>query len=94
MDHLTSPKLEPGVHCLNLRHKGMYVHGGVPIRTSSQFYDQLRLDRLLVRRNAASGFGPDGVPVARTSARRARLLQALNLQRRNSRSAKNEETED
>jgi hypothetical protein len=25
MDHLTSPKLTPGVHCLSLRHKGMYV---------------------------------------------------------------------
>ena len=25
MEHLTSPKLTPGVHCLSLRHKGMYV---------------------------------------------------------------------
>jgi hypothetical protein len=25
MEHLTSPKLAVGVHCLNLRHKGMYV---------------------------------------------------------------------
>ena len=28
MDHLTSPKLQHGVHCLNIRHKGMFVTSG------------------------------------------------------------------
>ena len=39
MDHLTSPKLTPGVHCLNLRHKGMYVTSG-PDADEFTFYDK------------------------------------------------------
>ena len=39
MDHLTSPKLTPGVHCLNLRHKGMYVTSG-PDPDEFRFYDK------------------------------------------------------
>ena len=39
MDHLTSPKLTPGVHCLNLRHKGMFVTSG-PDPDEFTFYDK------------------------------------------------------
>ena len=38
MDHLTSPKLTPGVHCVKLRHKGMYVTAGAYPEELS-FYD-------------------------------------------------------
>jgi len=37
MDQLTSPKLTHGVHCLSLRHKGMYVMS-VPDPDESKFY--------------------------------------------------------
>ena len=36
MDHLTSPKLTHGVHCLNIRHKGMFASPPAPIPTSSR----------------------------------------------------------
>ena len=39
MDHLTSPKLSPGVHCLNIRHKGMFVTSG-PDPDEFTFYDK------------------------------------------------------
>ena len=39
MDHLTSPKLTPGVHCLNLRHKGMFVTSG-PDPDEFTFYER------------------------------------------------------
>jgi hypothetical protein len=39
MDHLISPKLMPGVHCLSLRHKGMYVTA-VPYPEEANFYDK------------------------------------------------------
>ena len=77
MEHLTSPKITIGVHCLVLRHKGMYVMS-VPDPDESQFYDtRLRLDGLLVRRDAdrlrpGRPAGPARrLPVA------ARLLPAL-----------------
>ena len=38
MYHLTSPKLTPGVHCLSLRHKGMYVTAA-PDPDEFTFYD-------------------------------------------------------
>ena len=41
MDHLTSPKLTPGVHCLNIRHKGMFVTSG-PDPDEFKFYDSYR----------------------------------------------------
>jgi hypothetical protein len=39
MDHLTSPKLQHGVHCLNIRHKGMFVTSG-PDPDEFAFYDK------------------------------------------------------
>ncbi len=62
MDHLISPKLEPGVHCLSLRHKGMYVTA-VPYPEEANFYDKYEGTCVLVRRRRRSGFGPDGHPV-------------------------------
>ena len=51
MEHLISPKLTLGVHCLILRHKGMYVMS-VPYPDESKFYDTVvRIDGLLVRRD-------------------------------------------
>ena len=49
---LTSPKLTAGVHCLNLRHKGMFVTSG-PDPDEFTFYDKYDVDRVLVRRDAA-----------------------------------------
>ena len=68
MEHLTSPKLTIGVHCLSLRHKGMYVMS-VPDPDESKFYDTGNGHRLRSRRaTRPSRFlsGPE------------RLLQALN----------------
>ena len=67
MDHLTSPKLTPGVHCLNLRHKGMYVTSG-PGSRRVHVLRQVRRHGVLVRarRDAAS---------ARTAARSTRRVR-------------------
>ena len=51
MEHLTSPKLTPGVHCLSLRHKGMYVTA-VPDPDEENFYDKYDGTWVLVRRDA------------------------------------------
>jgi hypothetical protein len=61
MDHLTSPKLAPGVHCLSLRHKGMYVMAAEDPDELS-FYDTYDSTWYWCA-ETATGFGPDGVPV-------------------------------
>ena len=60
MDHLTSPKLTPGVHCLNLRHKGMYVMS-VPYADESTFYDKYDQTAYWCALTQ-TGFGPDREP--------------------------------
>ena len=61
MDHLTSPKLTPGVHCVKLRHKGMYVTAGAYPEELSIYdaYDATAYWCVETQR----GFGPDGRPV-------------------------------
>ena len=60
MDHLTSPKLTPGVHCLNLRHKGMYVTSA-PDPDEFAFYD--RYDATAYWCTCTQkALGPDGRP--------------------------------
>ena len=61
MDHLTSPKLTAGVHCLNLRHKGMYVMSA-PDPDQFTFFDPYDAAAYWCV-ETASGFGPDGKPV-------------------------------
>ena len=62
MDHqLTSPKLTHGVHCLNLRHKGMYVTS-TPDPDQGKFFDAYDAAAYWCV-ETASGFGPDGEPV-------------------------------
>jgi hypothetical protein len=61
MDHLTSPKLTPGVHCLSLRHKGMYVTSS-PDPEEFKFYDKYDCTWYWCG-ETQTGFGPDGHPV-------------------------------
>src|SRR5213592_4713263 len=61
MEHLTSPKVIVGVHCLNLRHKGMYVLS-TPYPEESQFYDPYDAAAYWCVKTQR-GFGPDGRPV-------------------------------
>jgi hypothetical protein len=61
MDHLISPKLQPGVHCLSLRHKGMYV-SAVPYPEEAGFYDKYEGTWYWCS-ETQTGFGPDGHPV-------------------------------
>jgi hypothetical protein len=61
MDHLRSPKLDPGVHCLNIRHKGMYVMSA-PDPDEFKFYDKYDNTAYWCCQTA-TGFGPDGHPV-------------------------------
>ena len=61
MDHLTSPKLTPGVHCLNIRHKGMFVTSG-PDPDEFTFYDRYDSTAYWCA-ETQRGFGPDGAPV-------------------------------
>ena len=63
MDHLTSPKLTPGVHCLSLRHKGMYV-SAVPDPDESKFYDTSYESTAYWCGETQAGFGPDGQAVS------------------------------
>jgi hypothetical protein len=58
MDHLVSPKLQPGVHCSSLRHKGMYVMSG-PDPGEHAFYDQYDSTAYWCG-ETSRGFGPDG----------------------------------
>ena len=78
MDHLTSPKLTPGVHCLNLRHKGIAVTSG-PDAGRVHVLRQVRLDGVLVRGNAARIRARRRSGQARLLLGRARLLQALTV---------------
>jgi hypothetical protein len=61
MDHLISPKLQPGVHCLRLRHKGMFVTA-VPYPEEESFYDKYEGTAYWCAETQV-GFGPDGHPV-------------------------------
>jgi len=61
MEHLTSPKLTRGVHCLSLRHKGMYVTAG-PDPGELSFYDKYDSTAYWCE-ETSRGFGPDGAPV-------------------------------
>jgi hypothetical protein len=61
MHHLTSPKLTPGVHCLNLRHKGMYVMS-IPDPEEFLYYDKYEGTSYWCA-ETADGCGPDGQPV-------------------------------
>jgi len=61
MDHLTSSKLTSGVHCLNIRHKGMYVTSG-PYPEELNFYDPYDATAYWCVETQRA-FGPDGNPV-------------------------------
>ena len=61
MSDLTTAKLTRGVHCMNLRHKGMYVMS-VPDPDASRFYDPYDAAAYWCV-ETLSGFGPDGKPV-------------------------------
>jgi hypothetical protein len=61
MEHLTSSKIIAAVHCLNLRHKGMYVLS-TPYPEESQFYDPVDTTAYWCVKTQR-GFGPDGLPV-------------------------------
>ena len=64
------------MHCLNLRHKGMFVTSG-PDPDEFTFYDKYDGTAYWCV-ETQRGFGPDGKPGAsRLLLRRARLLQAL-----------------
>lgn len=61
MHDLTSPKVTSGVHCLHLRHKGMYVTG-VADADEFRFYDPYDAAAYWCTQTARA-FGPDGQPV-------------------------------
>ena len=61
MDDLTSSKVIRGVHCLQLRHKGMYVTSG-PDPDEFRFYDKYDSTAYWCV-ETSRGFGPDGQPV-------------------------------
>ena len=61
MHDLKSSKVLAGVHCLNLRHKGMYVTA-VPYPEESNFYDKYDGTWYWCAETQI-GFGPDGKPV-------------------------------
>ena len=61
MEHLVSPKLTRGVHCLTLRHKGMYVMA-LPDPDESKFYDTSFDSTAYWCGETQTGFGPDGRP--------------------------------
>jgi hypothetical protein len=60
MDRQTT-KITFGVHCLSIRHKGMYT-GEVPDPESGKFYDPYDAAAYWCA-VTATGFGPDGQPV-------------------------------
>ena len=76
MEHLTSPKLTPGVHCLSLRHKGMYV--AVPDPDEKHFYDNYDGTWYWCA-ETQTGFGPDSF--------RFRVVRSVRLQPDSRRSA-------
>ena len=61
MEHLTSPKLTPGVHCLSLRHKGMYV--SYEPDPDPDVYNELFNSGSYWCGQTQTSFGPDGQPV-------------------------------
>lgn len=61
MEHLTSPKIIVGTHCLKLRTKGMYVQSLVDPDESS-FYDKVESSAYWCV-STQTAFGPDGEPV-------------------------------
>ena len=61
MEHLVSPKLTLGVHCLILRHKGMYVMAA-PDPDESKFYDTSAESTAYWCAETQTGIGPDGLP--------------------------------
>ena len=61
MFDLTSPKVTPGVHCANIRHKGMFVLS-VSDPDEGKFYDAYDTGAYWCA-ETATGFGPDGQPV-------------------------------
>src|SRR6266576_724868 len=60
MHDLTSSKVIHGVHCLNLRHKGMYTTSA-PDPDALKFYDAYDAAAYWCV-ETASAFGPDGKP--------------------------------
>lgn len=58
MHNLRSPNLIPGTHCLNIRHKGMYVTAG-PDPDEFKFYDTYEAAAYWCAETQC-GFGPDG----------------------------------
>ena len=65
MEHLTSPKITLGVHCLILRHKGMLQSdvGALPGRMDLTSTIRTTTRRRTGAGQTQSGFGPDGQPV-------------------------------
>lgn len=61
MEALTSPKVVPGLHCLKLRTKGMYLHPVVD-PDEATFYDKYDSTAYWCALTQ-TGFGPDGQPV-------------------------------
>ena len=61
MEHLVSPKLTIGVHCLILRHKGMYVMA-VPDPLEAACYDTAASSTAYWCAETQTGIGPDGIP--------------------------------
>jgi hypothetical protein len=61
MHDLASHKVQFGVHCLHLRHKGMYVMS-VQDPDEGKFYDPYDSAAYWCIQTL-SGFGPDGHPV-------------------------------
>ena len=58
---LHSTKVSFGVHCQNIRHKGMYT-GESPNPGEGQFFDAYDANSYWCA-ETLSGFGPDGHPV-------------------------------
>ena len=56
-----STKIKIGVHCLNIRHKGMYT-GELPNPGEEKFYDPYDAAAYWCSKTL-TGFGPDGHPV-------------------------------
>ena len=70
MEASDSPKITVGVHCLSLRHKGMYITS-VSDPDEATFYDSYDQTAYWCV-ETQTGFGPDGEPCGRMSARRSR----------------------
>ena len=71
MEHLISPKLTPGVHCLSLRHKGMYV-SAQPDPEEAACYDTSYESTAYWCSETLTGFGPDGQAVTAVACKNGR----------------------